>query len=80
MGTVLLFLGMNTNLAYKRSRGIGAIARAAIGGRLKDGSTSSREFIDVETERSFPVQVKPLTTNELKTLVQFPVSDINNNE
>lgn len=84
------FLGMNTNLAYKRSGGkaaagaiiggaltggIGAIAGAAIGGRRKDDSTATLDFMDYETKKVFSVQVKP-AKNQLKILTQFPVSDV----
>lgn len=88
------FLGMNTQLAHKRSGGkaaagaiiggaltggVGAIAGAAIGGRRKDDSTATLDFMEVETGKVFSVQVKP-AKNQLKILAQFPVSDIDTNE
>lgn len=84
------FLGMNTNLAHKRSGGkaaagaiiggaltggVGAIAGAAIGGRRKDDSTATLDFMDYENKKVFSVQVKP-AKNQIKVLAQFPVSDI----
>lgn len=84
------YLGMNTNLAYKRSGGkaaagaivggvltggLGAIAGAAIGGRRKDDSTATLDFMDIETNDVFSVQVKP-AKNQLKILSEFPVSRI----
>lgn len=84
------FLGMNTNLAHKRSGGkaaagaiiggaltggVGAIAGAAIGGRRKDDSTATLDFMEVDGGRVFSVQVKP-AKNQLKILAQFPVSDV----
>lgn len=84
------FLGMNTNLAHKRSAGkaaagaiiggaltggVGAIAGAAIGGRRKDDSTATLDFMEVGGGRVFSVQVKP-AKNQLKILAQFPVSDV----
>lgn len=84
------FLGLNTHLAHKRSTGkaaagaiiggaltggVGAIVGAAIGGRRKDDSTATLDFMDYETKQVFSVQVKP-AKNHLKILAQFPVSDI----
>lgn len=88
------FLGMNTNLAHKRSGGkaaagaiiggaltggVGAIAGAAIGGRRKDDSTAMLDFMEADTKKVFSVQVKP-AKNQLKVLAQFPISEIDIHE
>lgn len=92
-GKKYYFLGLNTNLAHKRSAGkaaagaiiggaltggVGAIVGAAIGGRRRDDSTATLDFMDCETKKVFSVQVRP-GKNQLKILSQFPVSDVDTN-
>lgn len=88
-GKKYYFLGIDKNISHERNvgkaaagaivggaltGGVGAVVGGAIGARKKDTSTFHLDFMDVESNQQFTVQVKPIkNTTDIST---FPVANI----